>query len=254
MSAFRFAGVALLVLLSCANVMACTKTVRWFDDPPYSFKAADGSVAGVDADIAREALLGLGCQTKFVHMPWARALVELEAGRLDVLPSAFRSAQRERFAHFSAPRQHSPNVLYLSAAGARKYRVTALEDLIGTEFRLGVQIGVSYGERFEVLKVNPGFRARLVPVTLRRNAWQMMRLERLDGLIADRATAMIELQQLGMANLFRASPVIVSTTAAGFAFSKASTAPEFVGMFNRELAKMIASGKVRAINQRYDNR
>lgn len=241
----------LLLVLAGSKALACTKTVRWFDDAPYSFQAADGQVTGIEADIAREALRRAGCQARFVHMPWARALVELEAGRLDVLSGAFRSSERERFAWFSTTLPESPNVLYLGPAAARKYHPASLDDLLGTDFRLAVQIGVSYGEKFERLKANPQFRNNLVPVTHRRNAWKMMSLGRIDGLIADQASATVELRQLGLAGVFRASQVVVSTNAAGFALSKASNSAPFVDVFDKALRDMAADGQLREIYKRH---
>ncbi len=38
----------------CATAQ-CIKTVRWSDDPPYAFKSVEGSVIGINSDIAREA-------------------------------------------------------------------------------------------------------------------------------------------------------------------------------------------------------
>ncbi|WP_181373121.1 substrate-binding periplasmic protein [Massilia glaciei] len=245
------AAILILALLPTANALACTKTVRWFDDAPYSFRDSDGRIGGFDADLARAALARVGCKARFVELPWARALVELEAGRLDVLPSSFRSEQRERFAHFSAPTLQSPNVLYLGPGVAAKYRFARLEYLLGTNFRLGVQIGVSYGDKFDAIKANPRFKGNLSPITLRRNAWKIMALGRIDGLIADQASAELELRQLGLGEVLRPSRVVVSTNTAMFAFSKQSVSPHFLADFNNAIEGMIADGNYRKIRARY---
>lgn len=242
---------ALLLLLPAADSLACTKTVRWFDDPPYSYRQSDGQIAGFDADLAREVLRRSGCEARFLDMPWARALVELEAGRLDVLPSTFRNSKRERYAHFSIPLQQTPNVLYLTPAAAAKYRPAALDDLAGTPFRLGVQIGVSYGEHVEALQNLPSFRANMVPVTQRRNAWRMMELGRIDGMIADQASAAVELRQLGLEQVLLPSKIAVPTDPMAFAFSKASVPASFVGTFNQHLQAMLADGQYRKLRDRY---
>ncbi len=211
----------------------------------------DGNIAGVDADLARETLERLGCRARFVHMPWARALIELERGKLDVLPGAFRSPLRAQFAYFSLPLPQSANVLYLSPAAARQYRPTSLEQLAGTGFRLGVQIGVSYGESYERFKARPGVGANLVPITLRCSAWKMIELGRIDGMIADQASAAAELRQLGLDQVIVDSKVTVSTETAMFAFSKASTTPEFVASFNKALGTLIDTGRHRKLRERY---
>ena len=240
-----------LALLPALQAHACSKTVRWYDDAPYSFRAADGQVSGFDAELTRAILSRMGCTAVFVEMPWARALSELEAGRLDILPGTFRSARREVFAHFSTPSLQSSLLLYVGPQGRSRYRITSLNDLAGTAFRLGVQIGVSYGEKFDALQANPLFKANQVNINLRRNAWKMMDLGRIDGMIADEATAALELQQLGLAGQIRPSGVVVSTSTSMVAFSKRTVTPQFVGTFNQTLQALIADGEYRRIRERY---
>lgn len=244
-------GVLAMVLLPALHAHACDKTVRWYDDAPYSFRAPDGQIRGFDVDLAREVLRRTGCNAVFVEMPWARALAELASGRLDILPSSFRNEEREGFAYFSVPSLQSPNVLYTGRTARVAYRLTKLDDMIGTTFRLGVQIGVSYGDAFETLKTNPRFKDNLVPVTLRRHAWKMMELGRIDGMIADEASAALELQQLGLADMLKPSGMVVSTNTAMVAFSKRSVSPQFVTSFNKALRSMIADGEYRKIRDRY---
>jgi len=242
-----------MVWLQVTSVHAahCVKTVRWYDDAPYSFKDADGEVRGFNADLAREALARMNCTARFVEMPWARALVELEAGRLDILPGALRKPERERFAYFSRPVNRSPNVLFVSRAAAEKYRVTRLADLLGTGFRLGAQISVSYGPEYEALLKNPDFVAQTVPITQRRSAWKMVESGRLDGLIADEVTALVEQQQLGLEGSIVKTRVIVSGDSASIALSRRSLDHAFVAAFDRSLNAMLADGRYKKIRERY---
>ena len=246
-----FVGIMAMVSMQAFDAHACEKKVRWYDDAPYSYRAPDGEVAGFDGDLARAALRRIGCRAVFVNMPWARALIELESGRLDILSSTFRSAEREAFAHFSIPSLQSPNVLYVGPKARVQYRLSKLDDMVGTQFRLGVQIGVSYGDSFETLKADPLFRDNQMPVTLRRNAWKMMERGRLDGMIADEASAQLELGQLGLDGVIKPSGVIVSSNTSSFAFSKRSVSPQFVESFNKALKAMIADGEYRSIRDRY---
>ena len=248
-------GIALSVLLvgqlGSAVAAECVKTVRWFDDAPYSYKAPDGSVQGLNPDLAREALARMNCQAKFVEMPWARALAELEAGRLDILPGALRRPERERFAYFSRPVNRSPNVLFVRKASADKFAISRLSDIVGTPFRLGMQPSVSYGPDYDVLAKTPAFAARLTTLTSRRSAWKMMELDRLDGIIADEVTGLVELEQLGLTREVIKTRIIVSSDAAMFALSKASVSKEFVDAFDKSLGSMLADGKYKQLRERH---
>jgi polar amino acid transport system substrate-binding protein len=247
----KLLGMLAMALLPALHAHACQKTVRWFDDAPYSFRAPDGHITGFDADLTREVLRRTGCDAVFVEMPWARALAELESGRLDILPGSFRNPQREAFAYFSIPSLQSPNLLFVGPGAWTRYRMTKLDDMVGTGFRLGVQIGVSYGDKFETLKSNPHFKDNMVKVTMRRYAWKMMERGRIDGMIADEASAALELKQLGLEHMLRPSGVVVSTNTAMVAFSKRTITPQFVAAFNAALESMFRDGEYRRIRARY---
>ncbi len=244
-------GLLLALQVGAASAADCVKTVRWYDDAPYTSKGTDGEIRGFNADLVREALARMDCAPRFVEMPWARALVELEAGRLDILPGALKTPERERFAYFSRPTNRTPNVLFVSKAAADKYHVNRLADLMGTEFRLGAQIGVSYGPEYVALQKEPAFLERMVPVTQRRSAWKMVEIGRLDGMIADEVTGLLELQQLGLRQAVVKTKLLVSSDSAMFALSRKSLNPEFVAELDRSLNAMLADGRYKQLWERH---
>lgn len=96
-------GTVMAALCMGNAVAQCVKTVRWSDDAPYSFKLSSGEISGFNPDLIRAALKGMKCEANFVELPWARAVRELEQGRLDILPGSLRTPEREIFAYFSRP-------------------------------------------------------------------------------------------------------------------------------------------------------
>jgi polar amino acid transport system substrate-binding protein len=253
MTVLRYLVCATLWAAQCgpAEAQTCTKTVRWFDDAPYSFRAASGEIQGLYVDIARVALKQMGCEAHFVEMPWARALAEMEQGRLDILPGALRKPERETFAFFSRPTNRSPNVLFVSRVAARRFHIRQLSDLIGTDFRLGAQIDVSYGASYDALIKNPDFKSHLSPLTMRRSAWKMVERDRIDGVIADEVTDLLELRQLGLSETISRTRVVVSGEPAMFAFSKKSVDRPFVAAFDNAFGAMLADGRYKELAQRY---
>jgi len=245
------AGVGMAAVCCAALAQTCVKSVRWYSDTPYAFRGADGQVQGLNVEIARTALKQLGCEANLVEMPWARALIELEQGRLDILPGALRKPERDVYAFFSRPTNRSPNVLFMGKAAAGKYPVRQLSDLLGTDFRLGAQIDVSYGPSYDALLKNPEFRSHLSPLTSRLGAWKMIERDRIDGLIADEVSGLLELQQLGLSDVIAKTRVVVSVEPAMFAFSNKTNSVEFVNAFNAAFGAMLADGRYREIAQRY---
>ncbi len=249
--ALRPALLTVLSLLPLLSVAQCVKTVRWYDDAPFSFKGRDGQLRGANVDLMRAILKTMRCEVKFVEMPWARALVELKAGRLDLLPGALYSPEREQFAYFSQPLNRSPNRLFVSTKAASRYRLSRLADIVGTRFRLGAQIGVAYGPEFDRLAKTPEFMGNITMITSRRNAWKMMELDRVDGIIADQLSALIELKEEGLQDTVVTTDIIVSESPALVAMSRVTITPEFVANFDKAIASLVADGTYKTIMDRY---
>ena len=134
--------VSAMVLFADAAALACTKTVRWNDDPPYSMQKPDGEITGIVVEMMKRVLAELGCVVRFEKLPWARALCDLEHGRLDILPGALKTSAREKFARFAGPYSNSPNALFFRKGLENQGSIRHLADLKGLPFRLGVQINV----------------------------------------------------------------------------------------------------------------
>lgn len=245
-------GIWLLIAQAAqAEGTICSKTVRWFDDAPYSYRSAQGEIRGLNVELAQAALKQMGCEAQFVELPWARALVELENGRLDVLPGALKKPDREAYAHFSRPTNRSPNVLFARRDAVDRYTLRQLADLAGTDFRLGAQIDVSYGASYDQLLGRPDFKSRISPLSTRRSAWRMIEKNRLDGVIADEVTGLLELQQMGLDHLVIKTGLVVSGEASRFAFSKKSITPEFVQAFDKAFTSLLADGRFKEIAERH---
>ncbi|MBC9251566.1 ABC transporter substrate-binding protein [Pseudomonas alcaligenes] len=241
----------LLVLLPLA-APACEKTLRWDDDPPFSMQLPNGEIGGIYVDINRAALARLGCQARLVKLPWARALKELENGRLDVLPGAFRKPEREVYAYFSGKvLSSSRNILFMRQDALVRWPVRHLQELKDTPFRLGAQTNVSYGDDYQQLMSQPAFAARVSFNASRHNLWLMIDKHRIDGLIADESSGAYELKQLGLSERIRPTAVVVSSEAAEVAFSKETTSEAFVRHYADALRQLVGDGSYARIRHSY---
>ncbi|MBH9553277.1 substrate-binding periplasmic protein [Inhella gelatinilytica] len=246
-------ALALWALMGGGSALACVKSVRWHNDPPYSYRGADGEITGLQVELARAVLQRLGCRMALVDMPFARALTELEAGRLDILPGAFQRPDREAFAHFSTVLlMQSRNLLFArKAAWSPATQIRDLEALVSGSFRLGAQIGVVYGEPYQALLQKPALAAKIQFGASRMGLWQMLARGRIDGLIADEATAVYELQLLGLTDQVVATDLAVSNDGAGSAFSRRSVSAEFVHRYDQALQAMQREGSLQTLLLRY---
>ena len=239
------------MLCMAAHAAACEKTVRWNDDPPFGQRAANGEITGITIDHVRETLRRLGCTARLLEMPWARALAELEAGRLDLLPGALPTAERARYAHFSAPGPVFSNALFVTSNGLKAKRFVKLADLRNGGFRLGAQIGVSYGADYDALMQDAEFVKQVQRVSSRQSLWKMLDAGRLDGVLADQLTGRLEIAQLQLQDRIKEAGVLLPHAGASVAFSKKSIDQAFVDSFNKAFDAMQHDGSMAAILRRY---
>ena len=244
-----------LFMLIAYNVSACTKVMRWNDDPPFTFvdDQNNGHIQGISVDIARAIFKELKCELKLSKMPWARALESLKFGHIDLISGAFNTDERQSFAHFSSINEHSPNILFLRTGEEEKWQLTSLADITKHSFKLGVQIDVSYSSEFESLKKQVEFAKQLHPVSNRESLWKMLSLGRIDGVIADKVTGLIELKKLKLSDNIGPSSLIISNEPAFFAFSKKTVSREFVNQFDSVYQRLLNDGTVKNIEYFYIN-
>lgn len=91
--------------VSAAADVAAEKVVRICLDEteaaPLSFEDADGTVRGINADLARIPLEALGYKVEFKRLPWRRCIDhEIRSGASDAALSAAWSKAREEYAWF----------------------------------------------------------------------------------------------------------------------------------------------------------
>ncbi|MFC3852899.1 substrate-binding periplasmic protein [Salinispirillum marinum] len=225
------------------------KTYRWTEDPPYTYSSSEApdGVSGIEADIARTVLNLMGCEVVFVEMPWARALAELRAGRVDIVGGAFDTPERREFAHYAQQGSVSPNVLFVRAEDAAKIAWQSFSEFLVSDFNLGAQIGVNYGpEYYDALEQGTlGDRLTLVPD--RTLLWQMLDRKRIDAVAASYLTGLMEIADRGFQGQIVKTNIQLSSDPAYFIFSKASVDEDFVARFDEAHAAVIQSGHLQTI-------
>ena len=229
----------------------CAPRVRWEHYPPYGMAGPDGTPTGYYSDVVAEALRRMGCAPRWVQMPWARGLRELADGRLDVMAGALRTPQREAFARFSTPINLSPNLLFLSGRAAARYPLATLADLRRTPLRIGTEPKVHYGEDYARLLRDPAFVARLHVVPDRPRGWRMLQAGRLDGIIADQATAYVSGTDLRDLQDRLVPVLVLSSEPAHVMLGRRSVDADFARRFDAALATMRADGTMERLREQW---
>lgn len=247
-----FLRCCLLLALALADAaLACSKTMRWSEDPPFTTKRADGLIVGFEIEIAREALHRMGCRLVPVEMLFGRGLKELEAGRLDMAGSAFRRPEREHYAWYAQPVLNSRNRLYVRKDALPGFKARSLREWFEQGHKIGIQAGVHYGPELSEVATEPRFQAQLQHASKRAALWRMLERGRIDGLIVDEGSAANEIRLLRLEAVADAAPLTITREPSHTIFSKRSTELEFVERYNAALGEMAKDGSLKEILARY---
>jgi polar amino acid transport system substrate-binding protein len=151
--------------------------------PPVVFKA-QGSIAGIEADIARGIGEELGRPITFVELAWEELIPALEDGRIDVIMSGMSvTPVRQHRVRFVQPYLRVGQMAIIRKRDRLQLGATSL--LLRTHQRVGFEAG-STGETF--VKANIPH-AQYVPLASAEAGVQALQTGAIDAFIHDSVTA-----------------------------------------------------------------
>ncbi len=170
--------------------------VAWDHYPPYQRppRAPGERPQGLDIELAERIAARAGLAIEWCHMPWARQLLALREGSLDVSLAASRVAERESYVLWTHAYRPERAALLALQAAAQPY--PSLRALRGR--RIGLIRGSAYPGEWEGALADPGFRAQIVPLRHAEQGVNMLRAGRLDFLVDDPVALNALCQDLGL--------------------------------------------------------
>jgi polar amino acid transport system substrate-binding protein len=249
--AVRLLSLALALTLSGAAARACEMRMTWKHDPPYQYEDEQHRLSGLQVEVARAALASMDCRLVPVELPFARAMTELEAGRVDIVPGVQPRAERERFAWFSRPGLRTRNLVFLRSDLEPAQRLATLDDLRASDLRVGVERGTAYRAELKERLARPGMERRLEEASSLEGLMRMLQMHRIDAFVADEYSAHFLARQLGLSATMQPSAIVIDEEAPVYAFSRLSVKAAQVERFNAALDAMRQDGSLKRLETRF---
>lgn len=227
----------------------------WFDLPPYAYHDREGVATGFDIALLREVGRRAGISFAFRQIDWSRTQILVRDGQLDFGLAAFRNAEREGYARFSAPYRREVDSLFVRPRLAAQITARTPEALLAEARRLKLRIGVvegfDYGPLVAAFLEDPTNRASIA--VSRTDAESAVRLAvgEIDGFLADRLSGYYALAASGGRVNAQPLPVAVFEGDVHVLFSRAVVSAELVGRFDQALAAVVSDGTYEQIRSRF---
>ncbi|WP_018691196.1 substrate-binding periplasmic protein [Algicola sagamiensis] len=211
--------------------------------PPYVIEGADNQ--GLVCDIVQGIFADIGIPVQFHIIPWTRALEFARQGKYDGLISAWHSAERAQFVHFSYP--YITNRVRLLYKKDKYSRVVNLKDI--TLSRIGTMRNYAYGPLLESVS-----NYYLIPAEKFESNIKLISNDRVDLVAEDEAVATYYLNQKmpGWQKNYRFSELIIVEKTMQLALSqKLKDHKEITERFNQQLLIWKKSGKLKALYEEH---
>jgi ABC-type amino acid transport substrate-binding protein len=250
-----FLLIAMITLLGFTGQGAASEKMKlimgWQSWAPFTYQDSNNILTGLDIEIIRHIFSSAGYTVEYKKVPWARSLKWIEEGKIHIGASAMRTPERESYAYFSAPYYKETYMLFVRKGESSKYPLKSLPDIIGSSFRLGVMRNSLYGDEFDRLMKNPEFSRHVEAVTTDEQNHRKLLAKRFDGFIQEYSRMSTDGRISGIFE--KVEPLLViEENYLHVMFSKQSTTPEIVHLFNAGLEKIQGDGTYQKIFKKYN--
>lgn len=153
-----------------------------------SMRGTDGTVTGLNVDIVQAMGERCGCRVDWREMPWPRALTALSQGRIDIVPGAALTPERERSAFPLGPYGPARRIGIVARTddqGQSLVPSTMAALLDRPDLRIGIIQGATYGPEFNKARQTLEARQQLEQARSFEQLYDMLRAGNIDGLIVD---------------------------------------------------------------------
>lgn len=238
-----------------AGAAACTLRIGWEPYAVFTFSGPDGKPAGVDIELMKEIARESGCTLEFRQLPWARILLELESGRIDVTTSVKYIPERDAFALFSIPYRTGELALFTRRGESQRLAINELRDIAETGTRLTVINAYSYGTELDGVLAQPEVAALTERAPDYATAIRMLVNNRTDAFLVEDVDVMLaEAEALGLAQAVERHPLYIPGSDYHVMFSRVSVPPDLLSAADRTIDRLRRSGRLKALLESYRRR
>lgn len=173
-----------LLLLLNAPLLACEIKVQVSDFPPYSYQK-DGEWQGSRVVLSQRLGQKLNCTVRFMDVPWARALLLMQQGDIDLMFNLTPTPDRQHYIWFSRP-HHLERLAFATTLTEPQWRqISSLNALSNFPGTIALTQGSFMGAQMQKMLQQSAFRQKTIEVAERRIKNELVLKDRAQGLVED---------------------------------------------------------------------
>ena len=265
-------GGCLLLFLLCSSQLGTAlaqtadigngkHTVRtaWYDWHPYVYREEVHGIdrwTGMDVKLTESVFRNAGISISSEGAKsWPDLMDDLKAGDNDIAIGAFRTKDREAFAHYSEPYREDSISLFIPRGRASEFRFQNPEELFATirdqNLRIGLVTGWSYTAQVDPILARPENAAHLVYTDTEDEMVALLIRGDIDAYCSGRIPGHTRLWRQGLQKRIQEHPRGISGSPVHVMFSRKTISGAEVERFNQSLEAVRRSGEFSRIVRGY---
>jgi len=219
-------------------------TVAYPQWPPYKI-VQNGTIGGIDALVLDEIARRTGLEFDYVECPWARCLIMLQNGSVDMITSIAQTEERKESMDFLEPPARDNYAISFYTNVEAKHSISRYEDLYGLD--IGVIRSSAYFERFD-----QDHELQKTFVTRETQLVDMLAGQRLDVIVGIGANLDYLIHETGRSGVIKKSSFEIETKDPAYiAVSKKSKHKGVVPRLEKALSDMRRANEIEQIERSF---
>lgn len=254
-------AMAVVFLLAAETAHAARPVWRcgWYAQPPLQFVSRHGeveTVTGLDVQLIQAIAREAGRQLQLDEVPWGLQQEQLRDGECELAFGATWTAEREKFARFTAAYRREENALYLRARDLRHYQFKDAAGFLQLVRAERLKVGVVKATAYLLPEVDafvrdPANAPYLVASDTDADNLQALVEGEVDAALSERLAAATITTQVGYDTILAEHPANFGGMEVRAMFSRTAATEKDVEDFNRALRKLQANGEFDRILRGY---
>jgi len=228
-------------------VIAKSFSVGWELWYPYQYRNATQKLVGVDFDVFNAVIKQANLEVDYTELPWKRHLNYIKSGKIDIAMGASKTKERELFSYFTSSYRVETVKLFVLTGMSSQITLSSLEDLINSDFMIGVEGGYHYGSDYQQLIKRSEFQAHINEVIDIEKNISLLFKGHIDGFLADPVTMKAFSDKYDLQNEFEQHPIEIYQARIHIMLSKQSTSKPLLKRINNAIEELTQSGKLKEI-------
>ncbi len=229
----------------------CHIRVRVSNFPPQYFQGENGNWEGLSVELSRILLKEADCTVSFHDMPWARGLLSMKHGDIDMMTNLSVTEERKQYMVYVGPQRDES--MMLAVHKSSNYQIESLDDLKKIPGIIAIQNDGYYGRDFdEKMKTDPEFRKVFQKTSYTTKYGVQISRERLVAFIMDRYDLAYKIKTDPTYQDVKIYPnFFIHKNWIYFGFSKKSVSPKWLRQIQQAYERVKTQGMFEKVLQRY---